>query len=185
VSGLVLASLLAAACSSAAPGRSVASLPSHGASDTASATVSAPNQAQSDQDVVSYTRCLRAHGVDEPDPRTRNGHSGLSFAIPPPTAANRPAIAACNHFIAKIVAAKEAGAQHELAQWLPALVKYATCMRAHDISMPDPGPDGQLNLGPVPGITSDFGRYTPQFRAADTACRHLLPAGVHDNGTGP
>jgi len=37
----------------------------------------------------------------------------------------------------------------------------------------------------VPGITSDFGRYSPQFRAADTACRHLLPTGVHDDGTGP
>lgn len=27
--------------------------------------------------------------------------------------------------------------------------------------------------------------YSPQFRAADAACRHLLPAGVHNDGTGP
>jgi hypothetical protein len=51
--------------------------------------------------------------------------------------------------------------------------------------MLDPGPQGQLNLGDVPGITSEFGRYSPQFRAADSACRHLLPAGVRDDGTGP
>jgi len=58
-------------------------------------------------------------------------------------------------------------------------------MRDHDIAMLDPGPQGQLDLGNVPGITSDFGRYSPQFRAADQSCRHLLPAGVHDDGTGP
>jgi hypothetical protein len=37
----------------------------------------------------------------------------------------------------------------------------------------------------VPGISNDYGRYSPQFRAADQACRHLLPADVHDDGTGP
>jgi len=58
-------------------------------------------------------------------------------------------------------------------------------MRSHDIDMLDPAPGGALSLRTVPGITSDFGRYSPQFRAADSACRHLLPAGIHDNGTGP
>ena len=58
-------------------------------------------------------------------------------------------------------------------------------MRAHDIPMLDPTSFGALNLGNPPGVSSDFGRYSPQFRAADTACRHLLPAGVHDDGTGP
>ena len=68
---------------------------------------------------------------------------------------------------------------------LAALTSYAECMRSHDIGMVDPTSDGQLILGTVPGITSDFGRYSPQFRAADTACRHFLPAGVRDDGTGP
>jgi hypothetical protein len=58
-------------------------------------------------------------------------------------------------------------------------------MRAHDIAMLDPTPEGELNLGRVPGINNDFGRYSPQFRAADSACRHFLPASVHDDGTGP
>jgi hypothetical protein len=53
--------------------------------------------------------------------------------------------------------------------------------------MPDPGPDGQLNLGHVPGISDDVGRHDPRFRAADAACRGLLPADVaaRDDGTGP
>jgi hypothetical protein len=140
-----------------------------------------------DQNVVGYTRCLRAHGVNEPDPtnENHNGKTGLSFVVPLATAANHPALAACNHYIAGLMAAKAAGANRELARWLPSLVRYAACMRSHNVAMLDPGPQGELSLGNVPGITSDFGRYSPQFRTADTACRHLLPAGVHDNGTGP
>jgi hypothetical protein len=179
VSGATLA-----ACSSSPPGRQVASLSGHNASSGASGTQS-QSVNQSNQDFVHYTQCLRAHGVNEPDPRQLPGHSGLSFQVPADTPANHPALAACNHFIAKEVAAKEAGASRELASWLPSLVRYASCMRNHDIAMLDPGPQGELNLGNVPGITSDFGRYSPQFRAADAACRHLLPHGVRDDGTGP
>jgi hypothetical protein len=80
---------------------------------------------------------------------------------------------------------KASGAAGQTAANLPALTHWAQCMRDHDIAMLDPGPQGQLDLGNVPGITSDFGRYSPQFRAADHACRYLLPAGVNDDGTGP
>jgi hypothetical protein len=180
VSGATLA-----ACSSSPPGREVASLPGHNASASGASGTQMPSVGQSEQDFVHFAQCLRAHGVNEPDPHHRPGHVGLSLDMPADTPANRPALAACNHFIAKVVAAKEAGAGRELASWLPSLVRYASCMRSHDIPMLDPGPQGQLNLGDVPGITSDFGRYSPQFRAADAACRHLLPHGVRDDGTGP
>ena len=184
----MLAGLLgttAAACSSSPSGRTVASLPGQTSSPAAAAPSS--TNGSYDQDIVNYTHCLRSHGVNEPDPvnETHNGHTGLSFSMPPPTAANQPALSACNHFIADLVAAKQAGASQELTRWMPSLVRYASCMRRHDVPMLDPGPQGQLNLGNVPGITSDFGRYSPQFRAADSACRHLLPAGVRDDGTGP
>jgi hypothetical protein len=177
---------LAAGCSSGPAAPAVASLGGHsGGTVTPSTLSNAQMASQGDQDFVNYARCLRSHGVDEPDPVHHPGHSGLSIQVPPPSAANRTALAACNHYIAKIVATKVAGASRELAAWLPALTRYAACMRAHDIGMLDPGPQGQLDLGPVPGLTSDFGRYSPQFRAADGACRHLLPAQVHDDGTGP
>jgi hypothetical protein len=173
----------AAACSSSPSGRTIASLPGV----SANAAIANHPKSSYDQDIVNYTHCLRSHGVNEPDPvnETRNGHTGLSFAFPPANAANRAALSACNHFIASLMAAKQTGANQELTRWLPSLVRYASCMRRHDVPMLDPGPQGQLNLGNVPGITSDFGRYSPQFRAADSACRHLLPAGVHDDGTGP
>ena len=120
------------------------------------------------------------------DPFHRPGHYGLSIDLPTQDAATRPAYAACGHFIQPIIQAKAAGAKPGLpAAEMAALTSYAECMRSHDIAMLDPDTYGSLNLGTVPGIATDFGRYSPQFRAADTACRHLLPPGVHDDGTGP
>jgi hypothetical protein len=144
------------------------------------------NLSQGDQEMVSFTRCMRAHGVQMSDPYHRPGHVGLTLDLPTQDAATRSAYAACTHFIAPIVQAKEAGAAALAAPHLPALTRYAECMRGHDITMLDPTPQGQLDLGNVPGMADNgFGRYSPQFRSADAACRHLLPAGVVDDGSGP
>jgi hypothetical protein len=179
------AAIGAAVSTSCSPGQrapSVASLHGH---STTNGVPSMPSVAQSDQDFVNFARCVRQHGVPEPDPSHRPGHQGLSIDIPSRTQQNAAALDACNHLIAPVVAAKQAGAASQAAHDIPALTRYAQCMRAHDIAMLDPDSYGQLNLGRVPGISNDFGRYAPQFRNADHACRHLLPAGVHDDGTGP
>jgi len=175
--------LAVAACAgSTSTGRQVANLPGGSARQASSARLTG---AQSDRDMVNFAHCMRAHGVQMPDPFHRPGHSGLSIEVPAQTAANRPAFAACTHFIEPIIQMKNAHAQSVMAPLIPALTRYARCMRSHDIPMLDPTPQGELNLGRVPGISSDFGRYSPQFRAADAACRHFLPASVHDDGTGP
>jgi hypothetical protein len=180
---LAVAGALAAGCSGGGAGTpSVASLPGPGTTAPAGAPLT---EAGSDQAMVNFTRCMRTHGVQMSDPVHLPGHAGLTIDLPTHDAANNAAYGACTHFIAKIIQAKQAGAAQQAAPHLAALTHYAQCMRAHDIAMLDPTPAGQLNLGQVPGITSDTGRYSPQFRSADTACRHLLPAGVHDDGTGP
>jgi len=135
--------------------------------------------------MVQFTRCMRGHGVQMSDPYHRPGHQGLTLDFPTQDASSATAFRACDHFIQRIIQMKQAGAAGQAAPHLRALADYAQCMRNHDINMLDPTPEGYLNLGDVPGITDDFGRYTPQFRMADRACRHLLPAAVHDNGTGP
>jgi hypothetical protein len=179
---LSAAAIAVAACSSGPAASQVAHLPGHGSQTRAAGRLTV---AQSDRDMISFARCMRAHGVQMPDPFHRAGHSGLSIEIPPQTAANRPGFSACMHFLQPIIQMKNAHAAALAAPRMHALTDYARCMRAHDINMLDPTQQGQLNLGNVPGITRDFGRYSPQFRAADTACRHFLPAGVHDDGTGP
>ena len=184
LAGAVAAGLLAAACSSSPPAPSVASLPGH-SSAAGGGAMGQLTRAQSDRDMVNFAHCMRAHGVQMPDPFHIPGHTGLSIYDPPRTAATRAAWAACGHFVQPTVNMKQGHQQALAALRLRALTDYARCMRAHDIAMLDPTALGQLNLGNVPGISGHFGRSSPQFRSADTACRHLLPAGVVDNGTGP
>jgi hypothetical protein len=187
--GLAMAALVTACSgprSGSGPGSApVASLAGHNA-QAGNGPAGPPTQEESDQDMIHFARCMRSHGVAMSDPFHRPGHAGLSIEMPTQDAATRTAYAACGHFMQAIIAAKAAGIASQLTPaHLAALTRYAECMRGRDIAMLDPPADGQLNLGTVPGITSDFGRYSPQFRAADGACRHLLPAGVQDDGTGP
>jgi hypothetical protein len=163
------------ACSAGQPGAGVASLPSRSARPPTNLS-----QAQEFHRLVEFAQCMRSHGIDVPDPQ------GDSFRIPvaadPATAA---AMRACRQWLPNLNTSSGAGPNGDLAAEMPHLIAYARCMRGHDIAMLDPNSFGALNLGQVPGITNDFGRYSPQFRAADAACRNLLPAGVHDDGTGP
>ena len=177
---MVIAAAGLTACGSSQARRSVANLPSRTGS-----TTSTTDATQSDQAMIAYARCLRAHGIDEPDLFHRPGHTGLTIAIQPRTSRTAPALDACGHFIQRIVQMKLAGGPTITASRLAAFTAFARCMRTRDIPMLDPDRYGDLNLGDVPGIANGFGRYSPQFRAADGACRHLLPAGVHDDGSGP
>jgi hypothetical protein len=183
---LSCAAVAAAACSSGSGGQpGSAPLASVAGQPASSAAGGEMTTARSDQDMISFTRCMRGHGVQMPDPSHLPGHSGLSIDMPTQDAATRGAYRACTHFIEADIQSKQAGAAAQAAAQLPALTRYARCMRSHDIAMLDPTPQGELDLGTVPGISSDFGRYSAQFRSADRACRHLLPAGITDNGTGP
>jgi hypothetical protein len=186
LAGLAGLVALIAACSGSGSGSGPGNAPVASlAGGQASHAMARLTQEQSDLDMVDFTRCMRGHGVAMSDPFHRPGHAGLTIDLPTQDAATRTAYTACTHFIEPIIQAKQAGTTALPAARIAALTRYAECMRGRDINMLDPTPDGQLNLGTVPGITSDFGRYSPQFRAADATCRHLLPAGTGDNGTGP
>ncbi|HTQ91007.1 MAG TPA: hypothetical protein VMK84_16105 [Streptosporangiaceae bacterium] len=185
VAALAVLAVLAAGCSSAARGPGSAPVASLSGTGQATSAPQPLTRQQGDQNIVSFARCMRGHGVQVSDPVHRPGHAGLSIDLPSRGPATNAAYAACIHFIQANIDAKQAAAAASAAPHLAALTRYAQCMRSHGINMLDPTPLGELNLGHVPGITSDFGRYSPQFRAADAACRHFLPAGVRDDGTGP
>ncbi len=176
---MALVGMALAGCgSSRGPG--VASLSGHGPTTTAGTDF--------DADMVAYAHCMRAHGSDVPDPVHRPGHPGLSLELPEGASDNptfQAADEACRHLLSGLIAMKQAHQPTMSGTELDALAAYAACMRAHQIGMLDPTPQGVLNLGHVPGIASSTGRYSPEFRAADQACRHLLPRGVKDDGTGP
>jgi hypothetical protein len=172
---LALTTFTICACSSGQPGASVASLPGRSARPLTTLT-----QAQEFRRLVMFAECMRSHGVDVPDPQPGR------VQIPVPTdPSGAAAMRACQQWLPNLDTSNGRGPNGNLAAELPGLIAYARCMRGHDIAMLDPNSFGALNLGQVPGITNDYGRYSPQFAAADAVCRHLLPAGVHDDGTGP
>lgn len=158
-----------------------------GSGSTGSGTGQEPAAAlASDRGMVQFARCMRAHGVNMPDPFHRPGHEGLSIGLPERGPATTAAYGVCGHYLQATIELK----QRNMGQTLtPAvrlgLIHYAECMRGHAVPMLDPGPFGQLSLGNVPGISGTFGRYSPQFHSADEACRHVLPRSVHDDGSGP
>ena len=179
--GLVLLAALGVGAGTAACGRTARDSP------TPSTQLS-----RGDRAFLEFTACMRRHGVPMGDPYHRAGHAGLTLDLPEKTPATTTAYSSCNHLIAFVVTMKEAGMQaredgmtseQRRARQL-GLLHYAQCMRARGIPMLDPGQDGNLSLGNVPG-TASTGRYTPLFRRADHACRGVLPTGVTDNGTGP
>jgi hypothetical protein len=62
------------------------------------------------------------------------------------------------------------------AEWL----KFAQCMRSHGIAnFPDPRPDGRLLL-PQGAIDTT----SPQWQAADKACKQFSPGGGSSGGVG-
>jgi len=156
------------------------------ANGSAGATTTQPNSG--DQALVDYVHCMRARGVTIDDPAPRPGHSGLSLNIPDLSVPGvSQADGQCKHFLAPLIAAKGAGAHDRLTPaTMRGLLAYARCMRSHDIPLLDPDPsDGHLSMGDVAGINNSVGRQDPQFHDADAACRHLLPRGIPDDGTGP
>jgi hypothetical protein len=155
-------------------------------------STSAPNATEaaaavrSDQGMIQFARCMRAHGVDMPDPFHRPGHAGLSISLPEQGPATTNAYKACGQFLEPTIELKQRAAAKTITPAVRlGLVRYAECMRGHAVPMLDPNAMGQLNLGDVPGLSNGFGRYTPQFHAADHECRQFLPANIRDDGTGP
>ena len=130
---LVAAAVLASGCSSAASsGAPVASLSGHATAGSGSSG-QALTQQQSDQDMISFTRCMRSHGVQMSDPYHRPGNTGLTLDLPTRDSATGAAYAACTHFIQATISMKAAGMASQAAPHLAALTRYAQCMRSHDI----------------------------------------------------
>jgi hypothetical protein len=118
---------------------------------------------------VKYAECMRKNGVPEfPDPvngrvqlKARKG-SGLDPESPQFKAAEQ----ACKAL------APNGGASGGRTD--PAMLKFAQCMRKNGVpNFPDPD-GGKLIIRPDQGVDPN----SPQFQAAQKACRKLLPGGV-------
>lgn len=131
-------------------------------------------------EAVTYARCIRAHGVGNfPDP-TSNGafvFRGAGSANPAHSPELNSASKACQHLLAN--GGQPSAAQQQ--QVAAVALKYARCMRAHEIpDFPDPT-NGAGNSGFNEGGNESIDHNTPQYHAAEKACRSVL-SGLPDEG---
>jgi hypothetical protein len=165
LAGMVGLSLLASACGGSS-GAKVARI-----GTTSSGKSPASSSDRGTGDATAYSACMRSHGVPNfPDPDengrllVKGGADGLRLNTPQ----GRKAAQACAHLQpngGRLTAAQE-------AKDLQAFLTYARCMRSHGVRrFPDPKPGGGLQIGPKLGVDPR----TPQFQAAQAACRKVVP----------
>ncbi|MFI0350435.1 hypothetical protein [Actinomadura sp. 9N407] len=144
----------------------------------------APKKAADDNAKMrEYAKCMRANGVDMPDPsgdgrveiRVTGGKSGEDKA--------KAAEGKCRHLMPN--GGKPPKADPKLAAKMRAMSK---CMRENGVpNFPDPGPDGGIH---IKGRTSSGSGIDPQsstFKKAEKICQKDGPTGprLEDKNEGP
>jgi hypothetical protein len=122
---------------------------------------------------VSVAKCMRAHGIDVPDPTpgaSGYGRSLLQLVNSYPHAELSAAEQACRSYLAQAFT-QFAASPAQQAQRLRQLVLYAECMRSHGIDLPDPRTTGALGSGVSKLPTSITN--SPAFTAAHRVCASL------------
>jgi hypothetical protein len=136
---------------------------------------------------LKFTKCMRDHGVDMPDP-TRNADGGITMRGPGGPGGRRlddTKVQAAQQACAKYqsLGGGKAPDPQKLAAQRDTFVAYARCMRGKGVDMPDPKVSGggiQMSLGR--GLSPD----SAVFKAADKACHPLLgKIGGGPGGAGP
>ncbi|MDQ6745265.1 MAG: hypothetical protein M3Z27_04500 [Actinomycetota bacterium] len=129
---------------------------------------------------VNLAKCLRAHGVNVPDPTSGGGPGGggggvfRSLRDIPPTQQQSLRQACASQFTAAFPQLNLSPAQR--AQFQQQLVKFAQCMRSHGVNIPDPTTTttGTGGFGFGRAFRS-VDRNSPAFRSAATACASVRP----------
>jgi hypothetical protein len=173
LAGLLLA-LAVAACSGGNKGDGVASL---NGSDKATSTTSAGAGGGYDlRQALVFTRCMRQHGYDTPDPQMEGNNVGLQ--LPNYQGQRAPkyqaAWQACRRY------APDGGvARAPSAQDRQQALAFARCMRQHGVNLPDPQITADdIDQPPAPGMRKD----DPRVKAAEQACVQSLPPGKGGGG---
>jgi hypothetical protein len=158
-------------------------------SSTSSAASGSTSTAGRQQARLALAQCLRAHGVNVPDPGsggTPGGGGGFFRAFQNiPQAQLQSARQACSSQLAAAFPRLNLSPAQQ-AQLRAQLVKFAECMRSHGIDIPDPQAGAGAGAGGF-GFRRAFGsvaRNSPAFRTALTACQSLRPRFGRGGGPG-
>jgi ABC-type glycerol-3-phosphate transport system substrate-binding protein len=157
-----------------------------GSDDGGKPTSDANRQDKAFEGALKFSKCMREHGIDMPDPQ-RVGTGGIKLSggkmnfNDPKT---KSAQSACQKYMQ--IGGGETIDPAKRAKLQETALKYARCMRGQGVNMPDPklagnggltfqagpgsGPKSNSSGGAGLGISPD----SPKFQAADKACNHLL-----------
>jgi hypothetical protein len=149
----------------------------------------ASGQDKAFEGALKFSKCMRDHGVDFPDPQ-RVGSGGIKITgrnINPNDPKTKAAQNACQKYMQ--IGGGETLDPARRAKLQEAALNFARCMREHGVDMPDPKLSGKGGLtfqaGPRSGGSggpSSTGNGkglgvnpdSPKFKAADKACNHFL-----------
>jgi hypothetical protein len=134
------------------------------------------SQADTEQAMLDFARCMREHGVDMPDPQF-DGEGGATFTAgvasgdsPIDKTKMDEAQKACQSYMDKVRASMPPPDPAKIEEQKQQLLEFAQCMRDHGVDFPDPTFDDssgglQVQMG-GPGMDPD----SPGFKAASDAC---------------
>jgi hypothetical protein len=139
-----------------------------------------------DQAELAFARCMRANGIDLPDPGTGGGAGARRVRIGKGTAPQK--LRATTESCAK----KTGGGPQPLsaeqqAEFRDAALKFAQCMRRNGVDLPDPqtssgGGGVAIQIGPGKGAGPRPD--SAAFKRASEACKKLLPEPKGGRGGG-
>src|SRR5438270_812 len=150
-------------------------------SSTAAGGASVSNSDARYQARLNLAKCMRSHGVDVPDPSANVGGAGAGG--PGPSGAvmralqsspnAQSALQACAQYRQQAFPLASSDSAQR-AQFQQALVKFAQCMRSHNVDIPDPSTSSAGGFGIFRQISSSE-RNSPAFQAAFQACSTTWP----------
>ena len=136
-----------------------------------------------DSKELAFAKCLRKAGIDAPDPQISGGKISQHIRVPEGISHERV------RRITQDCARKTGGgpkplSREDRARFLDAALKFARCMRAHGVDVPDPKPgDGGIMIQKGTGESGsagggpDIDPESPAFQRAQRACQSYLPGG--------
>jgi hypothetical protein len=140
---------------------------------------SADQDAKREQAQLKFARCMRAHGVNIPDPKpgpdggagnVRIGGPGKDRISPQ---AFRTANAACRKYIQAVMPKLSPAQQAEMRDQA---LKFSQCMRRHGVPMSDPEvSNGGLRLSIGGPGKKAVNPSSPAFKDAQEACKAFQP----------
>jgi hypothetical protein len=176
---------LAAACAGS-PSSHVAQLgsttggPSSAVPGSASSARGSANAHRtSSEEALAFSQCMRARGVPEfPDPNSSGGFDKSKVVAAGAKAGSsqlQAAQRACQHLLPN---GGNVPDRVKVEQMRAQALKFSQCVRRHGVpNFPDPGSDGRI---PDPS-TLGIDQGSPQFEAANHACRRYRPPYVPSN----